>query len=261
MDFNSHGIGFQEADRRYAELTRQREAGIISDEEFDNQRQQLVVQDDQGRWWAKHGESGEWHYRGADSTWVRGIPQGYQDAVPQSATDTSPAQTLSPSRPKAVENEEIGRQRLPVWILATGLGGITIVGIVLIVWVLVPNLRGEPASSEQEGGSMMSKQEGEPTPDGAAFNSVFVHRATPENTSANSTYLDNPLANDNPNVILYVTQNWNPGDSAGTYNDHTTGVWYDPSRQRWAIFNQDRDPMPDGAAFNVAVLEEPTEAR
>ena len=107
---------------------------------------------------------------------------------------------------------------------------------------------------------MMSKQEGEPIPDGAAFDSAFVHRATPDNISANSTYLDNPLTNDNPNVILYITQNFNPGGEGSTYNDHPVGVWYDPSVQRWAIFNQDREAMPNGAAFNVAVLEGPTEA-
>jgi hypothetical protein len=129
-----------------------------------------------------------------------------------------------------------------------GLGGITLVGIVLIVWVLVPFLRGEPASDEQ----------GEPASDGAAFDAVFIHRATPENISGNSTYLDNLLTNDDPNVILYVTPNWNPGGGvAGTYNEHPVGVWYDSSRQRWAIFNQDCETMPDGAAFNVAVLEEP----
>ena len=139
-----------------------------------------------------------------------------------------------------------------------GLGGIALVGIVLVFWVLVPYLRGEPASSKQ-GGPMTSKQ-GEPTPGGAAFDAVFVHRATPENLSQNSTYLDNSLANGDPNVVLYVTQNWNPGGVGGTYNGHPIGVWYDPSLQRWAIFNQDLEVMPEGAAFNVAVLEEPTGA-
>jgi hypothetical protein len=101
---------------------------------------------------------------------------------------------------------------------------------------------------------MLSKEE-EPSSDGAAFDAAFVHRATPENISANSTYLDNPLTNGHPNVIVYVTPNWNPGGGAGTYNEHSVGVWYDSDAQRWAIFNQDREPMPDGAAFNVGVLE------
>ena len=63
MDFRVREISFKEADRRYAELTRQRDAGSISDQEFDMQRQQLMVRDNEGRWWAKIGTSGEWHHR------------------------------------------------------------------------------------------------------------------------------------------------------------------------------------------------------
>ena len=254
MDFRRREVDFREADRRYAELKRQHDAGIISDEEFDAQRKQLMVQDDDGRWWSKFGESGEWHYRDG-STWVRGTPPGYQEVIPESTTDTSPAQPPSPPHPKGVENGR--RRRIPLWMSVVGLGGITLVGIVLIFWVLVPYLRGEPAPDKQ-GKSVPSKQE---APHGVGFDSAFIHYATSENISENNTYLDNSLTNDNPNVILYVTPNWNPGGSGGTYNDHPIGVWYNSNRQKWAIFNQDGEPMPDGAAFNVAVLEEPTEAR
>jgi RND superfamily putative drug exporter len=153
--------------------------------------------------------------------------------------------TRTPSSPslKRSENRKNGRRRRPPWIAATGrLGGMTLVGIALIVWVLVPYLRGEPA------------------PNGGAFDAAFVHHATPENTSANTTYLDNPHTNDDPEAILYVTQNWNPGGGAGTYNDHPIGVWYNDPHHRWEVFNQDRGAMPEGASFNVVVLEEPTEA-
>ena len=81
---------------------------------------------------------------------------------------------------------------------------------------------------------------------------VYVHRATAENVSDNSTYLDNPLLNNNPNAVVSVTQNWNPGGGDGTYNDHPVGVWYDSSIERWAVFNQDRTAMPEGAAFNIS---------
>jgi hypothetical protein len=262
VDFRVRELSFQEADRRYAELAGQRDDGSISDEEFDAQRRQLTVQDDEGRRWAKIGKSGEWHYRDGGG-WVRGTPPGYQEATPEPATDASPSQTPPSPHPKDVENGENGRRRVPLWTpLAWLLGGIALVGIVLVFWVLVPYLRGEPASGKQ-GETMSVKQsesapsrQGEPAPaDGAAFDSVFVHRAAPENLSENSTYLDNPRANGDPNVVLYVTQNWNPDGSAGTYNEHPIGVWYDDSRQRWAIFNQDRGTMPDGAAFNVAVVE------
>ena len=254
MDFREQEVDFQEADRRYAELARQRDAGSISDEEFDAQRQRLMIRDDEGRWWAKLGESGEWHYRDG-GTWVRGIPPGYQEATHERRpADSSPAQTPSSPSSSGVENGERRRQRRPPWELVVGLGGIALVGIVLVVWVLVPFLQGEQDPGKQ-GGAMLSKEE-ESASDGAAFDAVFVHRATPENISANSTYLDNPRTNDDPDVILYVTPNWNPGGGNGTYNDHPVGVWYDAGAQRWAIFNQDREPMPDGAAFNVAVSEQ-----
>jgi hypothetical protein len=96
---------------------------------------------------------------------------------------------------------------------------------------------------------------------GATLDAVFIHHATPENISANSTYLDTPLTDGNPNAVLMVTHNWNPGGSSGKYNNHPIGVWYDPDRGKWAIFNQDRAAMPVGADFNVGVLKEPTEAR
>ena len=88
---------------------------------------------------------------------------------------------------------------------------------------------------------------------GGPVEAAFVHRATPENVSDNSTYIDDPRTNGNPGAVLSVTQNWNPGGGGGTYNDHPVGVWYDAGRQKWAIFNQDRAAMPEGAAFNVAV--------
>ena len=84
---------------------------------------------------------------------------------------------------------------------------------------------------------------------------TIVHRAAPGNTTGNSTYIDNPLTNDHPDVGLSITSNWNPGGGGGTYNDHPVGVRYDDKRGKWAIYNKDRSAMPDGAAFNVADSE------
>ncbi|WP_119071188.1 protein kinase domain-containing protein [Rubrobacter indicoceani] len=81
-----------------------------------------------------------------------------------------------------------------------------------------------------------------------------VHRAAPGNISGNSTYIDNSRVNGNPDAIISVTQNWNPGNDNGTYNDRAVGVWYDSGAGRWAIFNQDRADMSEGTAFNVTVL-------
>ncbi len=86
MDFRRREVNFQEADRRYAELKRQLDAGTISTEEFDAQRQQLMVQDDEGRWWAKSREAGDWHYHDGEG-WVRSTPPGYQPPPADDASD------------------------------------------------------------------------------------------------------------------------------------------------------------------------------
>src|SRR5215218_6697752 len=86
MSFRERKLSFREVDRLYAELERQHEAGSISDEEFDTQRRQLMVQDDEGRWWAKGHTAGQWRYR-AESGWVRGISPGYQPPPTDDASD------------------------------------------------------------------------------------------------------------------------------------------------------------------------------
>ncbi len=81
----------------------------------------------------------------------------------------------------------------------------------------------------------------------------FVHRAEPDNTFGNTTYLDDPLTNGSPGVPVSVTQNWNPGGGGGVYNDHPVGLFYDEDEERWAVYNLDEARMPEGAAFNIAV--------
>jgi hypothetical protein len=100
-------------------------------------------------------------------------------------------------------------------------------------------------------------------PAGATFRVVippasesFVHRASGANIVGNTTYLDDPLTNGKPDVVLSVTQNWNPGGGVGdygVYNDHPVGFLYDEDVERWAVYNRDDAPMPDGSGFNVAV--------
>jgi hypothetical protein len=101
-------------------------------------------------------------------------------------------------------------------------------------------------------------------PAGATFEVIippasetFVHYATLDNTEGNSTYLDNPLTNGEPDALLTVTQNWNPGGGRGVYNDHPIGVPYKADIGKWAIYNRDGTTMPDGAAFNIAVSRVP----
>jgi hypothetical protein len=116
----------------------------------------------------------------------------------------------------------------------------------------------DETASEQTSG--LTNEYGSSKSGGSAFDATFVHRATSENIVDNRTYLDNPLTNENPDAFLSVTPRFDSESGPGTYNEHPIGVFYDTNRLSWAIFNQDREAMPDGAAFNVAILREPTEA-
>ena len=245
MDFKQEA-DFRDADRRHADLERQRDAGGISDEEFEAQRQRLMVLDGEGRWWSKSPEGGEWHYHDGNA-WVRGTPPVYRGAAPESVAGSTQAP---------------GPARRPVWpwLLAAVIILVGLAGVGLIVSSFVPEGGlglGQGGSASEEGGA--GSDESGSGSGGTDFDAVFVHRATAENISADNTYLDSDVINDNPDAILYVTPNWNPGGEGDTYNDHPVGVWYDEDAGRWAIFNQNREAMPEGAAFNVAVLEGPTE--
>jgi hypothetical protein len=85
--------------------------------------------------------------------------------------------------------------------------------------------------------------------------SVFVHRATPDNTLDNETYIDHTSANENPDAVLKVTPNFNPGGGAGTFDKHPLNIRYDTDKEKWAIFNSDLEPLPQRAAFNIGISE------
>jgi AGZA family xanthine/uracil permease-like MFS transporter len=82
-------MDFREVERRYVELKRRHDSGALSAEEFDAQLEQLRVQDDQGRWWTKSRETGEWHYHDGNA-WVRGTPPDYR-----SPQQTAPVESTS----------------------------------------------------------------------------------------------------------------------------------------------------------------------
>lgn len=114
---------------------------------------------------------------------------------------------------------------------------------------------GEDARTERAGPSVPGGSTKGPEA-GAEAGDALVHRADPGNIVENSTYIDDPAANGNPGAVLLVTQAWT---LEGTpTNAHVTGVWYDENRGgRWAVFNQDLAPMPEGAVFNVVIMEKP----
>jgi hypothetical protein len=104
-------------------------------------------------------------------------------------------------------------------------------------------------------------EDGSAMPVGAAFN-VFIPTARPgvdifvqtATSTFNATYIYNPLTNGNPNALILVTPNYNPGGVGGTDANFPIGVKYDNIQNKWAIFNQTGAAMPVNASFNVYVF-------
>ena len=121
-------MDFREADRRYAEITRRQETGILTQEEFDEELKQLMVQDEAGRWWAKSRTAGEWYYHDG-TAWVKDTPPGYQ--APQAA----PADQPETEQPERLDSQEQAR-RVAWGILAFG----TLLFVILFVFFISQNI-------------------------------------------------------------------------------------------------------------------------
>jgi hypothetical protein len=156
MEPGGNGITFEEADRRYAELKRQHEAGALSDEVFAARLRELMVQDDEDRWWAKSLRTGEWHRWDGEryvkdtppyerpqrvetpppgGTTVRGgdlpRPQAEQERPP-SIEAQPPEQTVRPDgAPVGVEDE--GRRGVSRKLVV---GGCLVVAVLAVVGLL-----------------------------------------------------------------------------------------------------------------------------
>ena len=103
----------------------------------------------------------------------------------------------------------------------------------------------------------------EAMPVGAAFNVLilpndsrsFFHLSDNQNRSGYATYLDHPALNGHPNAIPFITQNTVHGGNIYNINPRLNGVWYDTSRNQWAIVNLNQVTMPYNAPYNVLVPE------
>ena len=101
-------------------------------------------------------------------------------------------------------------------------------------------------------------QDRAPMQEGLAFNvlvlskamNAFVHTATSANTGDNSTTIEDPLAG-NPKALVFAMPRSSPEDNA-VYNNHPVGVWFG---EKWTVFNEDLAAMPEGAEFNILILE------
>ena len=84
---------------------------------------------------------------------------------------------------------------------------------------------------------------------------VFVQLSAAGNITGDSTYINNPLCNGDPNAILIITHNYDPGGTVNTVYNKTVGVWYNTSLLQWAIYNEDLTAMSANIAFNVLIIK------
>lgn len=104
-------------------------------------------------------------------------------------------------------------------------------------------------------------EDGANMPIGASFNvsasitsftnTYYVVTATASNTDGYILFLNEFPLNSRPSEQFVVTQDMNPGGTSGVYNNHAIGIWYDPYRAEWTIYNEDLSPIPIGASFNI----------
>ncbi|MEJ2732698.1 MAG: SUMF1/EgtB/PvdO family nonheme iron enzyme [Anaerolineae bacterium] len=96
-------MDFAQADEKYDELKQDFEAGTLSAEAFEEALREMMVLDDQERWWAKSRESGEWHYFDEEKDeWIRAKPAGYRASTAPSSPGPRVGGAQQPMRGGAV---------------------------------------------------------------------------------------------------------------------------------------------------------------
>jgi len=87
----------------------------------------------------------------------------------------------------------------------------------------------------------------------AGEETAYVHAATDANSRGDYTYLAHPRIDGDPDAVIFAQPSPSRGGQAGAAYGHNIGVWYEPTKERWAVFNQDLTAVPAGTAFEVVV--------
>jgi hypothetical protein len=72
----------------------------------------------------------------------------------------------------------------------------------------------------------------------AGEEAAFVHAAADANSRGDYTYLAHPRIDGDPEAVVLAVPSPSRGGQAGAAYGHNIGVWYEPAKERWAIFNQ-----------------------
>jgi hypothetical protein len=226
MDSHDNNLDFREVDRRYAELVRKRDEGTITEEEFDTERQRLMVRDEEGFWWAKSRQTGEWKYYDSGA-WVEGTPPGYEpsqtpveEPASEDLTETEQPGASSgeeePEESAGAEEEpeeeagadEQPRRRLGALSLRTMLL-LTLALLVLLgvaAYTVASGTRGEILVPELVGVSSVEKAQGEAEGDFRVVKGQVVESREPAGTIVEQDPPAGVLAEEGSTVRVSVSK-------------------------------------------------------
>ncbi len=86
-------MDFRQAEQEYHRLKAQYDAGQLSEERMRAALSDLMVQDDQGRWWVLGYETGTWYVHDGQK-WIPGEPPACTTAPTRTAAPPAPGQTV-----------------------------------------------------------------------------------------------------------------------------------------------------------------------
>ena len=106
--------------------------------------------------------------------------------------------------------------------------------------------------------TIMNQDQVTDMPDPISFNVMvappstyaYTHTTSALNIVSNSSALDQPLANGNPNALVFITPRLTGANVTIT---RTLGVWFKGTTERWQVFTEDQTPMPQNQSFSVYV--------
>ena len=88
-------MNFAQVESEYRRLKAQVAAGQISEDEFKAKLQELMIQDEQGRWWVIGFETGQWYVHDG-KTWVQGQPPSLAASSEVAAAEARTEPVASP---------------------------------------------------------------------------------------------------------------------------------------------------------------------
>jgi hypothetical protein len=78
----------------------------------------------------------------------------------------------------------------------------------------------------------------------------FMHTVTVANSIGNWSDIDDPLLNNNPSAVFFISKTW----ANGIYDTHHIGIWYDTGNSKWSVYNElSSVPLEINGTYNIFV--------